>query len=324
MTAVTNQLAAALQLLLERNDHPPKRNCSCHITPPCGDCVEWGGLREAIEEAEAALSAHSQAETENYAPPHPCQAGKPPSCWYCDSEAMPVKGDEWDTLQREWCIDGMPADKQRLARAAFVAGAAGAVSGQVMVNMGDSEAEYIRANDEEAALAARQPVGEPVAVVGADFGLFWIGSGPIAPLVERNGLRPGSKLYAAPTAQAVDQQYVDAALHYGAHANRMRLVLKNARACIEAWSHPAIIEHSKRKILGQIDEVLDAYAKREPLPEVATGQTWQLQLADALDCAWNPAIQAERDGLGTGSALARGLAAVAQRLREHAAGEVTP
>lgn len=53
-------------------------------------------------------------------------------------------------------------------------------------------------------LAARQPVGEPVAVVGADFDLFWIGSGPIAPLVERNGLRPGSKLYAAPPAQAVD------------------------------------------------------------------------------------------------------------------------
>ncbi|WP_426355627.1 hypothetical protein ACN9MD_09540 [Stenotrophomonas maltophilia] len=49
-----------------------------------------------------------------------------------------------------------------------------------------------------------QPVGEPVAVVGADFDLFWIGSGPIAPLVERNGLRPGSKLYAAQPAQAVD------------------------------------------------------------------------------------------------------------------------
>jgi hypothetical protein len=54
-------------------------------------------------------------------------------------------------------------------------------------------------------LAARQPVGqEPVAVVGPDFALFWFGSGPIAPLVERNGLRPGSKLYAAPPAQAVD------------------------------------------------------------------------------------------------------------------------
>ncbi|WP_219630780.1 hypothetical protein [Stenotrophomonas maltophilia] len=49
----------------------------------------------------------------------------------------------------------------------------------------------------------RQPLGEPVALVGADFDLFWIGSGPIAPLVERNGLRPGSNLYALP-AQAVD------------------------------------------------------------------------------------------------------------------------
>ncbi|TIE21030.1 hypothetical protein DI041_03845 [Stenotrophomonas maltophilia] len=63
-----------------------------------------------------------------------------------------------------------------------------------------------------AALADRQPVGEPVAVVGADFDLFWIGSGPIAPLVERNGLRPGSKLYAAPPAQAVDLGAVHALL----------------------------------------------------------------------------------------------------------------
>ena len=55
----------------------------------------------------------------------------------------------------------------------------------------------------QAALAARQPVGEPVAVVGADFGLFWFGTGPIAPLVERHGLKPGSQLYAAPPAQAV-------------------------------------------------------------------------------------------------------------------------
>lgn len=64
-------------------------------------------------------------------------------------------------------------------------------------------AEAERLHLENAALAARQPVGEPVAVVGVDFDLFWIGSGPIAPLVERNGLRPGSKLYARP-AQAVD------------------------------------------------------------------------------------------------------------------------
>lgn len=44
----------------------------------------------------------------------------------------------------------------------------------------------------------------------------------------------------------------------------------------------------------------------------------QRQLADALDCAWNPAIAADHNGAGPGSVLAQGLAAVAQRLREFA------
>lgn len=39
---------------------------------------------------------------------------------------------------------------------------------------------------------------EPVAVVGDVFTLFWIGSGPIAPIVKRHGLKVGSLLYAAP------------------------------------------------------------------------------------------------------------------------------
>lgn len=233
MTAVANQLAAAIELLLERIYHPPAANCSCHLSPPCGDCVDYGGLREAIQEAEAALAAHGQAalcgtcndeikpdaltgttckcakapadpmaaamyghdlHPEGYAPPtvQPSQAVHgagvsisdddravlqrlqyalptvgingwakgvevlerllrdslaaltPPSCWYCNGQAMPVSGDGWETMRREWCIEGMPADKQRLARAAFVAGAAGAASGQVLVNMGNSETEYMR------------------------------------------------------------------------------------------------------------------------------------------------------------------------------------
>lgn len=49
-------LAAALERLLEVTDTPPERNCSCHLAPPCGDCTDWGGLREAIEEAKAALA----------------------------------------------------------------------------------------------------------------------------------------------------------------------------------------------------------------------------------------------------------------------------
>lgn len=44
-------------------------------------------------------------------------------------------------------------------RAAFASGAAAAVTGTVLVNMGDSEAEFIRANDEEAALSAQPSPG---------------------------------------------------------------------------------------------------------------------------------------------------------------------
>ena len=27
----------------------PDKNCSCHLCPPCNDCVEFGGIREAKE-----------------------------------------------------------------------------------------------------------------------------------------------------------------------------------------------------------------------------------------------------------------------------------
>lgn len=49
-------LEAALERLLEVIETPPGRNCSCYLAPPCGDCVEWGGLREAIADAETALA----------------------------------------------------------------------------------------------------------------------------------------------------------------------------------------------------------------------------------------------------------------------------
>lgn len=48
-------LEAALGLFLERCEEPPDRNCSCHIAPPCGDCVEYSGLREAFADAREAL-----------------------------------------------------------------------------------------------------------------------------------------------------------------------------------------------------------------------------------------------------------------------------
>lgn len=51
----TESLRAALELLMERIDEPPKPNCSCHLSPPCEDCAEYGGLRKAFEFAREAL-----------------------------------------------------------------------------------------------------------------------------------------------------------------------------------------------------------------------------------------------------------------------------
>ena len=43
--------------LLDCIEAPPEPNCSCHISPPCSDCVDHGSLREAITETKAAIEA---------------------------------------------------------------------------------------------------------------------------------------------------------------------------------------------------------------------------------------------------------------------------
>ena len=42
--------------------HPPEANCSCHISPPCNDCVNHWGTRELIENARAALTKVAKPE----------------------------------------------------------------------------------------------------------------------------------------------------------------------------------------------------------------------------------------------------------------------
>lgn len=46
----------ASDYLIEMVGYVPERNCSCHISPPCNDCVEWSGLREAIQGIKEASS----------------------------------------------------------------------------------------------------------------------------------------------------------------------------------------------------------------------------------------------------------------------------
>ena len=41
------EIGSGLCELLEAKT--PNANCSCHISPPCNDCVDHGGTRELIE-----------------------------------------------------------------------------------------------------------------------------------------------------------------------------------------------------------------------------------------------------------------------------------
>ena len=50
-------LAAAVEGFIENVARPPEQNCSCHLSPPCDDCVDYASLREAFEFADAALAA---------------------------------------------------------------------------------------------------------------------------------------------------------------------------------------------------------------------------------------------------------------------------
>lgn len=56
LIAAAPSLLEALELILEMTPEPPDRNCSCHISPPCNDCVENSGWREAFEFARAAIA----------------------------------------------------------------------------------------------------------------------------------------------------------------------------------------------------------------------------------------------------------------------------
>ncbi|MGV0128883.1 hypothetical protein [Burkholderia gladioli] len=47
--------------------------------------------------------------------------------------------------------------------------------------------------------------GDAVAVVGTTYQLLWIGSGPIAPIVERHGIKVGDRLYHGPAAAAAPE-----------------------------------------------------------------------------------------------------------------------
>jgi hypothetical protein len=53
--AVIAELVGALQDVVDEL-YTPEQNCSCHISPPCSDCLEYDGLRRIISNSHAALA----------------------------------------------------------------------------------------------------------------------------------------------------------------------------------------------------------------------------------------------------------------------------
>jgi hypothetical protein len=54
------RLASNLEEVLDLMPEIPEPNCSCHTNPPCGDCTEWSGIRDAIPPAKQALASYRQ------------------------------------------------------------------------------------------------------------------------------------------------------------------------------------------------------------------------------------------------------------------------
>lgn len=48
-------MVGAIQFALD-NIYMPEANCSCHLNPPCNDCVDHHATREALATLRAALS----------------------------------------------------------------------------------------------------------------------------------------------------------------------------------------------------------------------------------------------------------------------------
>lgn len=53
-TGQVSRLKGLMAELLEEV-YVPESNCSCHIAPPCNDCVENAGLRELISDCKRAI-----------------------------------------------------------------------------------------------------------------------------------------------------------------------------------------------------------------------------------------------------------------------------
>jgi hypothetical protein len=61
MIEILKQALEALEDLIDQTEIPPDENCSCHIAPPCSDCVDYSGIRYAIKQASDTITSLRQA-----------------------------------------------------------------------------------------------------------------------------------------------------------------------------------------------------------------------------------------------------------------------
>jgi hypothetical protein len=85
---------------------------------------------------------------------------------------------------------------------------------KLAIQLRDTASGYWTANEipiiEKLIELLAQPAQEPVAVVVADYALHWVGSGPIAPLIEKHKIKVGDNLYTTtPHRKPLTEEQVD-------------------------------------------------------------------------------------------------------------------
>lgn len=56
-SAALKLASLALSEGVEYVEEPPEKNCTCHLSPPCNDCVDHSAVREFFVDARKALAA---------------------------------------------------------------------------------------------------------------------------------------------------------------------------------------------------------------------------------------------------------------------------
>lgn len=62
LEVLNQELLGALRHLVDMTGEPPDTNCSCHISPPCSDCVENTGWRDAFTFAQSTIAKADTAQ----------------------------------------------------------------------------------------------------------------------------------------------------------------------------------------------------------------------------------------------------------------------